>query len=112
MTAMMMPPTMPMTIAPTVPMMVPFQSPSMTGVCCMISSALAKFHVGFVTNELIIIADEHDDHGERDPAPGVPDRPGVDDARPVALDGRVGHRRRQGLTAKLLIAPASTASTS
>ncbi len=53
---MMMPPTMPMTIEPMVPMMVPFQSPSITGVCCMISRALAKFQRGFVTNELMSMA--------------------------------------------------------
>ena len=30
--------------------------PSSTGVCCMISRALGKFHRSFVRNELIIIA--------------------------------------------------------
>ena len=49
---MMTPPTMPIAIEPTVPMMVPFQSPSITGVCCMISSALVKFQRGLVRNEL------------------------------------------------------------
>ena len=49
---------MPMTIEPTVPMMVPFQRPSITGVCCMISSAKEKFQRALVTNELI---DHRDD---------------------------------------------------
>ena len=64
------PPTMPMAIAPIVPMIVPFQSPSMTGVCCMISRALGKFHRSLVRNELTII-DEDEDDRERHPAPRV-----------------------------------------
>ena len=85
----MMPRPMPRIIAPTVPKIVPFHRPSMTGVCCMISNANGKFHFSFVTNELMIIATTIaiDDHGH--PAPGVPDRPGVDGARPVLR--RRGH---------------------
>ena len=106
---MMTPPTMPMTIAPSVPMIVPFQRPSSTGVCCMISNALGKFHRSFVTNELIIIATR------TMMTTSATHRPGWGTGRAwmmpgrsaVSVSGRGGHRH--GLTAKLSIPPASTA---